>query len=126
MNSSKSTLQLIEQIVVIVVFAICAAVCVFIIAMSYLMTVDAVDTRNALTVAETIAENFKAVQGAEHYSEHLFFDSNWLFVAQEDAEFLLTFSRRECEWLVYADIAVYRIGGERLLELTAATRGWVP
>ena len=60
---SKSTLFLMEQLVVIAVFAICAAVCVYILAVSYLMTVDAVDTRNALLVAESAAEMYKAFDG---------------------------------------------------------------
>jgi len=60
---SKSTLFLMEQLVVIAVFAICAAVCVYILAISYLMTVDAVDTRNALLVAESAAEMYKAFDG---------------------------------------------------------------
>ena len=60
---SKSTLFLMEQLVVIAVFAICAAVCVFILAASFLMTTDSIATRNALLKAESAAESYKAFNG---------------------------------------------------------------
>lgn len=60
---SKSTLFLMEQLVVIAVFALCAAVCVFILAASFLMTTDSIATRNALLKAESVAESYKAFNG---------------------------------------------------------------
>ena len=60
---SRSTLFLMEQLIVIAVFALCAAACVRILASSYIMTTQASDTSNAIRVAESSAECYKAVSG---------------------------------------------------------------
>jgi len=52
-----------EQLIVVAVFAICAAVCVQIISVAHAMTTDATDTRRALIAAENAAESFKAFGG---------------------------------------------------------------
>jgi len=124
MNRSKSTLQLIEQIIVIAVFAVCAAVCVNIIATSYLMTARAVDTRNALSVAETAAEGFKAV-GGNMDDVRLFFDEDWLPAEADEAAFVLELTRTQGELVIFADIRVTRADGEYLLSLQTAARGFL-
>ena len=60
---SKSSLFLIEQLIVIAVFAVCAAVCVKIFAESYLLSGAGADINNALLVAKNGAESFKAASG---------------------------------------------------------------
>ena len=60
---SKSTLFLIEQLIVIAVFAICAAACISILAAAYFTAEETRDMGNALIVAESVAESFKAVNG---------------------------------------------------------------
>ena len=60
---SKSTLFLMEQLVVIVVFAVCAAACVKILTHSYLVSKEAKDLSNALLAAENGAECYKASGG---------------------------------------------------------------
>jgi len=58
---SKSTLFLIEQLIVIAVFAICAAACISILTAAYFYTIDSRATDNAIVKAESMAETFKAV-----------------------------------------------------------------
>ena len=60
---SKSTLFLIEQLIVVAVFAICAAACVRIITSAYYTARESRDVNNAIHVAESGAESYKAVGG---------------------------------------------------------------
>jgi len=62
-SRSKSTLFLIEQIIVIAVFAICAAACVSIMTAAYFYSDDSSATSNAIIKAESAAEVFKATGG---------------------------------------------------------------
>jgi len=60
---SKSTLFLIEQLIVIAVFAICAAACVSIMTTAFFFTNDSASKSNAIIRAESAAELFKATGG---------------------------------------------------------------
>ena len=60
---SRATLFLIEQLIVIAVFAICAAACVKILTSAYFTANESRDTSNAILIAENGAEVFKAVSG---------------------------------------------------------------
>jgi type II secretory pathway pseudopilin PulG len=60
---SRSTLFLIEQLIVIAVFAICAAACARILTSAYFSAKDARDLSNAILAAESSAEIFKASYG---------------------------------------------------------------
>ena len=57
---SRASLFLIEKLIVITVFAICAAACASIFAESYIMSSDTKDLTNALIAAKNGAERFKA------------------------------------------------------------------
>ena len=63
MQRSKSTLFLIEQLVVIAVFAICAVACISILSAAYFNANDSGAVSNALLKAESGAEVFKATGG---------------------------------------------------------------
>jgi type II secretory pathway pseudopilin PulG len=116
----RSSLFLIEQLVVIAVFAVCAAVCVKIISTAYAMTNDAVDTRNALAVAESAAEQFKAHGGIEN----TFFNENWQPASEGSAFFILQITERvENTRVNFAEINVTRlIDNAELIRFTAARR----
>jgi len=60
---SKSTLFLIEQLIVIAVFAICATACIRIVTSAYFYAIDTRDISNALLIAESGADSFKATGG---------------------------------------------------------------
>jgi len=124
---SRSTLLLIEQIIVIAVFAFCAAVCVNIIVSSFIMTQNAVHTRNALAVAESAAESFKAFDGDADRVFVLvgtYFDENWRQTTRDDAIFALNLDiQNQGEPVVFAHIVVEKIGSdEPLVELNVAAR----
>ena len=125
-----------EQIIVIAVFAICAAVCVRIISASHIMTTDAVDTRHALMQAESAAESHKAfagnlalvaqLMGGSHSVDTLtiYYDQNWQPTNGAGAAFVLHLAQNfDDEHIVLADISVRRIlTGDELLHLSAAVR----
>lgn len=123
---SRSTLFLMEQLVVIAVFAICAAVCVQIISVAREMTADAVDTRHALMVAENAAEVFKATGGGESSSDmYIYYDKNWRStIYRTSAYFILALNAHEGENSVnFADISVRRLADDRhFLTLEVAAR----
>ncbi|MCL2248955.1 MAG: hypothetical protein FWC13_06765 [Oscillospiraceae bacterium] len=60
---SKSTLFLIEQLIVVAVFAICAVACISILTSAFFFAMDSSDTSRALIQAESSAEVFKATGG---------------------------------------------------------------
>ena len=90
---SGSTLFLMEQLIVIAVFALCAAACVSILTISFIYARDSRNLSRALLAAESAADSFKALSGdAEEtaavlngfvyhtiYGDALivYFDENW-------------------------------------------------
>jgi hypothetical protein len=137
---SRSTLFLMEQIIVIAVFAICAAVCVKILAVSYLMTQDSADTRRALLIAENAAESHIAFHGDtaqvvrllaggvgavyDEQSVRIFFDKNAEPCSESDAAFVLSMEmKRDESGVIFSDITVTRLWDDgELVRLTAAAR----
>ena len=102
---SRASLFLMEQLVVILVFALCAAACVRIFVDSYLMAQNSRDVRNALILAENVAECYKATGGdVARIAEILdlkavtnaalpaefYFDIDLLSCAAEGAAYVLT------------------------------------
>ena len=62
-NRSRSTLFLIEQLIVVAVFAICASACIRIFTDAYFNANNSKDISSALLIAESGAESFKATSG---------------------------------------------------------------
>jgi hypothetical protein len=137
MKRSRASLFLMEQIIVIAVFALCAAVCVKIIVVSYSMSADAVDTRRALLMAENTAEVHRATGGnsalvAEFMSGTVnaqgmaaYFCSDWIPTERAYAAFVLDMQQREGAWgATRAEIAVRRLRDDKMLvQLSTAVRG---
>ena len=120
---ARSTLFLMEQLVAIVVFAICAAICVKILFTAHQKTVDAVDTRNALTHAESIAEHFKADGLPVNQNEIWYYDADWRLCAEYNCYFIVTLNIRETESITYGDINAARFADSReLIGFTVARR----
>jgi len=102
---SRSTLFLIEQLIVVAIFAICAAACVRIMSHSYFMARDSRNLSIAILIAESCAESYKAASGDLRIVAELlggaiiaidsrdvltlFYDSGWLLCSEEDAFFQL-------------------------------------
>ena len=142
---SKSTLFLIEQLIVVAVFAICAAACITMLTFAYFTTVEKNEMRNAILVAENAAEVFKATDGsaegivsilggeyavvatAEGSSviTTIYYDSDWQVSTLENASFKMQLSRHVTPSesmfsLVLSDLVVTRINGEEILSFPVA------
>ena len=131
---SRSMLFLMEQIIVITIFAICVAVCVRILVESYMITTDAVDTKNALLAAESAAESHRAFFGdterianilggsVSGNSLSIYFDDNWQAVSAANASFVLHLEQTGAE-VLFSDITVTRLEcGSELIGITTAAR----
>ena len=144
-NRSKSTLFLIEQLIVIAVFAICAVACISILTTAYFYANDSNSTRNALFRAESAAEIFKATGGDVAVVTSMLestpasvvdsggvvtihYNSSWQPVSQTDASYRLNITSHAPEQifpgysLVTGEIIVVRITGETLITLPLAAR----
>ena len=101
---SRSALFLMEQLIVVAVFALCAEACVRILTASYFMATETRDLSNALRTAESAAECYKAVSGdigklaevlggSEGYdgtgAAIIYYDNDWLVCDANDAMFML-------------------------------------
>ena len=121
--NSKASLFLMEQVIVLAVFAACAAVCIYILIFSYQTAVDAADAKNALFVAESAAESHKAVASVlPGGAVYVYYDNNWQISNKENASFVLSIIGRQAEHVGLADISVSKIIGGELISLTAARR----
>jgi type II secretory pathway pseudopilin PulG len=126
-----------EQIVVILVFAICSAVCVSIFVESYLMEQRTLEEKHAILAASSAAETYKALGGdaggtvlvlggadgnpASSGRDYVvFYDSRWEACGEDAAEYLLRITRLDNpdELLWPAEITVVKTdGGETLFAL---------
>ena len=102
---SKSTLFLIEQLIVIAVFAISAAACITILTSAYFTSVESRDIKYAVLVAENVAETFKASNGSidsvtrllggENYNTTatIYYNSKWQVSSENEASYILQLSQ---------------------------------
>ena len=141
-NRSKSTLFLIEQLIVIAVFAICAAACISILTNAFFMARDSRDISNALLVGESVAESFKAASGDFDRAAQLsgastvridgteaiimFFDSHWQVSTESEAEYVLHLKpdnhSTQNPNLLTTSLTVTRISGDNLITFPLAVR----
>ncbi|MCL2604965.1 MAG: hypothetical protein FWD90_10845 [Defluviitaleaceae bacterium] len=119
---SRSNLFLIEQLVVILIFAVCSAVCVSIFVESYLMSKRTLEVNYAIRVAGNAAESYKASGGVDGV---IYYDSNWNVSDTDGAYFVLQITTLDnpAPSLTRAEIVVSRISGDELYRLTVAARG---
>jgi len=137
-GQSRSTLFLIEKLIVIAVFAICASACAGIFVESYLNANLARDTSYALSVAKNAAEQYKAYKnlsdtavylGGQAYgagteeTAFVYYDSDWQVSPEEGAAYVLHFRRFESTTKPpQCILSVDRMTGEGLLSFTVAVR----
>ena len=142
-SGSKSTLFLMEQLIVILIFSFCAAVCVKIFVVSYIMVSESNDMTNALRIAQSGAECYKAYSGdAEQAAKALgggtakdnailvYYDKNWRVCEESDAAYTLKFAEgtgqyteNASERLLFSDISVEKITGGEITSFTVAAIG---
>ena len=141
-NRSRSTLFLIEQLIVVAVFAICAAACVRIITSAWYTARESRDINNAIHAAESGAESYNAVVGdlgkaaavlggkvgsVDGASAALvYYDSKWYVCAEadEDARYVMRLKSEGPEpggsFLIPGELSVLRLTGETLVAFPLA------
>jgi len=148
-NRSKSTLFLIEQLIVIAVFAICAVACISILTASYFYANDSNAVSHAIVKAESGAEVFKVtgsdfakaadILGGSTTSKSLgtdgvsvlqvFYDSSWQVCNKENASYVMhliieTAQGAQDFGVITGQVTVERITGEELVSLKTAARDY--
>jgi hypothetical protein len=110
-----------EQLVVILIFAICAAVCVSIFVESYLTEHRTLEMKNAILIAGSGAESYKA-SGGSVTQEEIFYDDKWDPCDESRASYVLRIKRLDDPDLLLlpAEITVSRTDGEELFVLPVA------
>jgi len=135
-GKSKASLFLIEKLIVVAVFAVCAAACAEIFVESYLMANSARDTNYALAAAKNGAERYKAlgdlseiaeslgghVSNADGESAVVFYDSDWRVSAEEDAAYVMRISRTDSVSPTVSELSVEKVTGEEIISFTVAAR----
>lgn len=130
-SRSRATLFLIEQLIVVAIFSICAAGCVGTLVSAYISARDSRDITNALLVAENGAENFKATGGEPEIVAELlggilvkesgsvtaivYYDDQWKRCAENDAIYsmrIATENPASQDINVYSELTVEKLTGE--------------
>jgi Tfp pilus assembly protein PilE len=81
MKTSKSAVFLFELMIIILIFTVAAAVCTRIFSNSYAMSVDSRALTMSSIHAQSVAEHFKASDGADTETQH--FDRDWVQIPDE-------------------------------------------
>lgn len=136
----KSALFLMEQLIVILIFALCAAVCAEIFAASFILSSDSKDINNALLIAECGAESYKAANGNAKKAAliltgsvddtdttiYAYYDKSRQACAKNEAAYVLSISDITADEtpasLLFGGISVQKTGGEEIIAFTVAAR----
>ena len=141
---SRSTLFLMEQLIVITIFAVCASVCVNIFIGSFLTANEARDINYALTAAKNGAECYKVYGDPEktaaalsgHLGTHahasgvpyavVYYDAKWRVCDAAEAAYVLRLRNVAANEHVMSpllcELSVEKITGEELIGLTVSAR----
>lgn len=127
MRSSRSGLLVIELVIAVGVFALCAAICVGLFVQADCVSRDSAALGQAVTVSQNTAERYKTVQGdlerlaqdldgtcTEHGALVLWFDSDWQPV-QAEGEYQMTITQQPAEGYRKADLSVQQTGSDETL-----------
>lgn len=130
---NKSTLVLIEQIVMVLVFALAAAVCMRVFAASERLSRKYEATDGAVLAAQNVAELLKA-DGIKGFTERtgavqsgentwvVWYDKDWNLTEDASAEFVadVTYTEEEAGFLFRAEIVIRTKDGTELFRLPVA------
>jgi len=113
MKTSKSAVFLFELMIIILVFALAAAVCTQIFATAYTMSTESRELTMSSINAQTVAEQFKA---GESDIEPLYFDRDWAAADQAGAEYRVELNESTgTAPMREAYVNVYKIGDDEAL-----------
>lgn len=129
-QKSKSTLALMEQVIMILVFAFTAAFCVQAFVKAELLSRELGKRDRAVNICQTVAETVKALQGDMELAALslngsvrgnglvLFFDDNWENAAEENAVYMLQlYYIEETPYLALGEVTVSSGEGEEIFSL---------
>jgi len=131
---NKAPLALMEQLIMLMVFAIAAALCLQIFALSGRISRDMENRDNAIMAVRNAAESIKISNGdlAEHTalfggthtddSWDIYYDADWDVTSSENAVYCVTaqISNGTSDYLGTADVSAAELDGEVLFEVTVA------
>jgi len=131
---AKSALFLIEQLIVIIVFALCAAVCAQIFTASFVTAHDARDLNYALVAAKNGAETYRvfgntkdaaaAIGGHAVDTDNaiVWYDKDWRICAEPEAAYSMRLSAKQDLYPISAcDLSIESIHGDEIFSLTVAS-----
>jgi len=140
-HRSKSTLFLIEQLIVTAVFAICAVACISILTAAYFNANDSKSTSHAILRAESAAEVFKATGGNEndiidilggvrneksgYPGVTVYYNNVWQISNEDNASYILHigfYPTGLSSDFIMAELTVERSTGEELVAFPLAAR----
>jgi len=137
-QKNKSTLALMEQVIMILVFAFTAAFCVQAFVKAELLSRNLEKRDRAVNMCQTVAETVKALHGdmeeaalslgalAREDGLVLFFDDNWENTAKEEASYVLQLIyREENVYLAAGEVSVFSKTGEEIFSLPVKWQGEV-
>ena len=135
---SGTTLFLMEQLIVVAIFAICAAACVRILTESYFMATDSRDLSNAIRVAESSAECYKAVAGdvekaakilggtTTGASAVVYYNGEWSVCGESEAKYKMNLSgvppATGSVQVLSGEVSVEKLTGEVILAFKVSAR----
>ena len=138
---SKSTLFLIEQLIVVAVFAICAVACISIMVVAYSDANESRTISNALLKAESAAEIFKAtngdvdavadiLDGANVNGVTVLYNKDWQTLSNDttDTQYVLTITLDDLQQitedtnLITGQLSITQTTGEELIVLPLVTQ----
>ena len=127
---SKAPLVLMEQIIMVLVFAMAAALCLQAFVLSEKISKQTEARGRAAIEAQNVAESMKVrgfsefVKGAEQTAEgfQLFYDATWKMVSAEAAEYVITISPVHADnaYIWNAEIVVKEQEGAELFRIPVA------
>ena len=147
-SGSKSTLFLMEQLVVILIFSFCAAVCVKIFVVSFITASESSDMRNALRIVRSGAECYKASDGDARQAAQIlsggeitikdnsilvYYNKKWYVCNETEAAYILKFTEDNGQYplesifrpenLFLSIISVEKIDGGEIIALNVSAIG---
>lgn len=126
---SKAPLVLMEQLIMVLVFAIAAALCLRMFVSSGKLSQRYADTDMAVQIAQTVAERIKHDKGIylDRYDWEFFgqtqafpYDKNWQPTVENAAYYVYITCGQPTPYLAQAHISVCTLAGEELFALPVA------
>jgi len=113
---------LLELLIAIAVFAVCAAICIWIFFEAFSTAADARDLNHALIASRNAAEMSKAYGSPQ--DKMIFYDNDWHSCDESEAAFVLSFTQLDdfAESILY-ELKVCKINGEEIIAFPLNIRG---